>query len=829
MTLEYVFHTLLVRSDHPDQPRCLSFGRDTPVLKTLLGTLSTDITQQTQKRDDTNRFGSYLVFLMMCTASTDDELSTEAIKSVSSLFQLPVSQTVALLHHTPPILSLPPDWPFFPDAQEEETRIRALSMGAYSGTLINTIDSDTHLQSRTAATIFTARMVNSLLGSLVSALRAATPPHRLPQTPLFSSLIQPTQEEREMWNNPAHPSTLSKLQSLVPHVLSAKISVLFDLSHLHKSWKADLSTTLAVALRLFQLVNLNTKEQMMTSLSCLTRQYWSSPSDIRVHLARIILEGIPVDPFDISPKLVASARFHVGELLNPPRTDDKQCFSDFTESLRRRMGEAEGDERWRVFVQLCIMSYDVMTETMEMVVLAETNPRSLLALSAATPQYLNWTPETLKVMEESARRLVCLAEQRDDVVLCGAAWRWMEKTLGSTFNPGWIILAKKVETDTELEKMLLGVLGRMVVRRREGVGDGEVVGEDRETTEVIVPCLHVLGVQLRRMTLDAAPFLPVLASLALTTDFGVLFPLLDVFAIISITTSVSPSPFTLSTITIPFIAPSDILPQPHSLLFVISSILLHTVIPHTHLDDLVEFSKFLSEQPPNPLTIPIVDEIVRQANALIVVFLAPPRHSPLLSSPMTSNSASQPTPTVIVSAVFNIVSWSYPYFSTLLNHFLPTDFYRFILLSLRQNDAEDDFFSFANQFLLIFTSSQNIDTVEKSTSQLHKLISLIFTRDEHSLHASLSSLSHLINYPNPFPTDLHPTFVAFREEGLENLIEKTDDCELWRMLKQFGANCPAEVCFTPHTVPRRLIYMEHVDEEELIHRLMDFEREEMEG
>ncbi|KAK2955471.1 hypothetical protein BLNAU_9518 [Blattamonas nauphoetae] len=807
--LEYVCNTLRVLSDHPDQPRCLCFGRDTSVLKIILGQRSTGITQDQQKLDDTHRLYSLIPLLILCTASSDDDLSTEALTVATSFFQLPVSQTVALLHHTPPIISLPPDWPFAPDEQEEETRIRALSMGAYSGALINRVP-------------IHAQLLPDSKYTFSETLRAATPQHSLPQTALFSSLIQPTQEEREMWNDPAHPSTLSHLQSLVQCVFSAKISVLFGFPPPKPSWKAELSTTLANTLRLIQL----------------TQPYWSCPPDERVRLSQIILEAMTVDPFDISPDLVTWAQCIVRELLNPPRTDDEKCLSDFTESLRRRMGEAEGDERWRVFVQLCVVSDDVMAETMQMLVLAETNRRSLLTLTTTTPQDLNWTPETSKVMEESTRRLVCLAAQTEDEELFETVWRWLEKThrLTSmeethrpTSNPYWIHLGPPSETDPEMEEAILRVLERMVERRREGVGDGEMVGVDQGTADVVVACLHVLGVQLERKTLNAAPFLPVLASLALTTDFGVLFPLLDVFAIISETTEDSPSPFTLSTITIPFLAPSDAHPQPRSLLFIFSSILLQTAIKLADSDYLDEFNRYLSEQPPNPLTIPIVNEIARQANDLIVLSLAQLRHDSLLLSPMTSDSSSQPTLKQIVSAVICLVSSFFTYFYTLLNHFLPHDFSRFLLFSLRQMDVEDELFRFAYQFLHSFNSHLTDFTAKSHSCQFLQSISLIFTRSEHSLRIPFSSMSHLTNFPNPFPADLHPTFVAFREEGLEDMIEKTDDSELWRMLKQFGANCPAEVCFTPHTVPRHLMYMEHADEEELIHRLMDFEREETEG
>ncbi|KAK2956157.1 hypothetical protein BLNAU_8937 [Blattamonas nauphoetae] len=686
--LEYVCHTLRVLSDDPDQPRCLSFGRDTPVLKTILGTLSTTITQDSPKQDESPKFRSFLVLLILCTASTDDDLSTEAITLASSLFQLPVSQTIALLHHTPPITSLPPDWPLIHDQKEDETRIRANSMGAYSGDLINQIVNDPHLLSFAATICFEGGLLNCLLGCLVSALRAASPPHCLPQAPLFSSLTQPSKEEREMWNNPAHHSTLSSLQSLVQRVLPTQLSILFHIQISRKLWDAIQSTALAVALHLFTLVNIQTKERVMEVLSYQMRKYMSQPPDIRGSLARIVLEIVTINLSAISTNLVSSTNSLVRRLVGLTGPNEDSRWSDFTDSLRRRMGRAEEDEKWRVFVQLCVVSEDVVDEAMEMLVLAENHPHFLLTLTTATPQDLNWTAETSKVMDESTRRLVCLAEKTEDVDLFEAIWRWLEKIHGSTSNAYWILLTTALETDTEMEEALLGVLGKMVKRRREEVGEGEVVGVDQETTEVVLSCLHVLEVQLERRTLNAAPFLPVLASLVLTSDISLLISLLDVFAIISKATAASPSPFTLSTITIPFIAPSDPHPQPRSLLFVIASILLHSAIGFPHSVTIIEFGRFLHDLARNSLAIPIIDEIVRQGNDLIELSLTPHRLVSLRPSPTSANT-NKPTPKEIISAVFRFVS-SRNYRNTLSNRFLPPDFSRFLVFSIRQMEAEEE-------------------------------------------------------------------------------------------------------------------------------------------
>ncbi|KAK2956530.1 hypothetical protein BLNAU_8584 [Blattamonas nauphoetae] len=94
---------------------------------------------------------------------------------------------------------------------------------------------------------------------------------------------------------------------------------------------------------------------------------------------------------------------------------------------------------------------------------------------------------------------------------------------------------------------------------------------------MVVPCLYVLGMLLERRTLNTTPFLPALPSLALAVDIFLLNTHIEVFEIISKTTAASPSPFSLSTITI------------HSLLFAIPSILLHSVIEFPRLPYLVDF------------------------------------------------------------------------------------------------------------------------------------------------------------------------------------------------------------------------------------------------
>ncbi|KAK2943049.1 hypothetical protein BLNAU_22023 [Blattamonas nauphoetae] len=821
--LEYVCHTLRVLSDNPDQPRCLSFGRDTPVLKTILSTLSTAITQDSPKQDESPKFHSFLVLLILCTASTDDDLSTEAIALAASLFQLPVSQTIALLHHTPPITSLPPDWPLVQGEEEGKTGIGANSLGAYSGDVINQTVNHPPLLPPDTAAVLTERMLNCLLGCLVSALRAASPPHSLPQTPFYSSLTQPSKEEREMWNNPAYPSTHSSLQSLVQRVLPC----LFHYQGSYKQWDPNNITTLAVSLHLFPFVDHPTKEQVMEYLSSQIWIFVWQPLDIRDHLARIVLEVVSVDPFVVSTKLIWFAKEFVRTLVSLLETDEDTTWSDLVGSLRRRMGEAEGDEKWRVFVQLCAVIDAVGMEAMKMLLLAETNRHALLTLTIVTPQPINWTSETSKVMEESTRRLVCLAKQTEDDELCAAAWRWLEQIHLSASNRGEARHATTLEPDAELEEAILGVLGRMVQKRREGVGEGEVVGEDRRTAEVVVPCLPVLGVQLERRTLNATPFLPVLASLALTTDIPLLNKVIDVFAIISKTTAASPSPFTLSAITTPFLTSSDPHPQPRSLLFVIASILLHSTIDLSRSSDSFEYFPFLHEQPPSPLVIPIINEIVRQGSDLIVFTLAQPRRVSLIPSPTAFESTSQPTPNEIVSAVFCFVFSSIAYMNALLNRIPPPDFSRFMNISLRQKELEDEISRFADRFLDSFNSDVKQNSSKSPSCQLLQTISLFFMRSEQTIN-NQACMMYGLTYSsiNPFPADLHPTFVAFREEGLEDMIEKTDDSHLWWLLKQFGANCPFTICFTPQTITLPLIYTELLDEEELINRLIEFEREE---
>ncbi|KAK2940584.1 hypothetical protein BLNAU_24498 [Blattamonas nauphoetae] len=111
-----------VVSDHPSKPHCLDFGRATQnwvVLLNAVGEVKMDLTQNTPAFNSVP--STFLTLLVLSAASTNTNMSTDAVSIFSNKFGLCTPQTQALLFATPPTFPVSDAFtPRHPEALGEE-------------------------------------------------------------------------------------------------------------------------------------------------------------------------------------------------------------------------------------------------------------------------------------------------------------------------------------------------------------------------------------------------------------------------------------------------------------------------------------------------------------------------------------------------------------------------------------------------------------------------------------------------------------------------------------------------------------------------------------
>ncbi|KAK2963978.1 hypothetical protein BLNAU_1059 [Blattamonas nauphoetae] len=268
--------------------------------------------------------------------------------------------------------------------------------------------------------------------------------------------------------------------------------------------------------------------------------------------------------------------------------------SSFENLLVYKLKTAEGEERWKLLTQLAVVARGT-PDFAEELTKAENDAQALLILSVRTIRSTPRVHFSPNENPDAFSRIIELAGRVDNLSLVAAAMGHIGDAMATLKLPPVVGMLFQVEPKKELPSNVLNILCTLVARRREGVEEGCVVGKDEMTSQIFMSCLKVFQFLMNFELFDPTPFVDSLVSLAVTSDLTLLGSILIVLQKIEERTRTTATPFSISTITVPFRnnCQSSVTQQP--LPSIVSSILLSA-----SLDSPQPLSPRHHAFPPNP-------------------------------------------------------------------------------------------------------------------------------------------------------------------------------------------------------------------------------------
>ncbi|KAK2954527.1 hypothetical protein BLNAU_10547 [Blattamonas nauphoetae] len=574
--------TVRVVSVEPSEPHCLDFGRATQNLVVLLKSIAEmKLDLKLPSSDSSSLPSSLLSLLVLCAASTCDELSTAAVSVFSHQFDLTTPYTEALLFTTP--TTFPVGDAFTPHHSqmlgENHTKGPCRSICAEAGRCI-VLKSHSDV-SEADDDIDFARLVElHFAGSLVNAFHSATSlPHSFP---FFSPELSRLSQQPSVWNDPIRPSPL------------ASLTMLADLEIRRSFWvprrgqlvrHPDEEGRDIAFLHLFPFLK---AESQAMFLSSFRKFYKSKPHDAIISLDRVVkylFEMSTANSYNTHIALLKELR-KVARFLSDIHLEmhsfepDPTNRSPFEISILEKLKTAKGEERWRLVTQLVVVSNDA-PDLAEELMKAENDAQALLILSVhkirSTPRFDFHLDTNVAAFD----RVVEFAGHANNLPVVSATLTHVVDTIERLDHSSLAVQTFTTERRQALNELVLNILRAMAARRQDGMMEEHFGGKKEMTSQVVKSCLKVLDVLMREESFDTTPFVDSLVSLAVTTDLSLLSSILIVLEKIEERTRNTPSPFSIFSTTTPFrgIHQSSVTKQPLPSIFfsILLSVSIDTV------------------------------------------------------------------------------------------------------------------------------------------------------------------------------------------------------------------------------------------------------------
>ncbi|KAK2962038.1 hypothetical protein BLNAU_3094 [Blattamonas nauphoetae] len=568
--------TVRVVSDNPSEPHCLDFGRATPnwvVLLTSLGEVKLDLIQHGQSL---NLLPFYLLtFLVLSAASINNEMSTAAVSVFSNQFGLSTPHTEALLFATPTTFPVSDAFTSQPSQEFEysdHNEAPCQSICAEAGRCImwqsrsDVTFANTHLDC--------ARMIGiPFAACLVNALHSTTTlPHSFP---FFSPELCLSSQKPSVWNDSNRPSALLPLTTLADIAVRLEYGFnrwVLDLSHLYVERRDT------ACVHLFPFLGPESQWQFLSMPNWFVR---STKNPVHSSLDRIVeclVEMATVNSYNTPIALLAEMK-NVTDLLsfsNPETSQDKHTTAPvlpFEKSITEKLRTAEGEERWRFVTQLAVVSGGdpgFVDELMK----AENDAQALFMLSI---HFVRCTPRLdfhLDTHLAAFDSVIELAGCRHNLPLVSAALAHIADCVGRLDPPSLAHTVFDIDQNQKLSGLVSSTLCFVAARRREGVDEGYDYESYLLMSQIVDSCLKVFGVLMSVDSFDPTPFIDSLVSLAVTPDLALLRSILLTLQQIEEQTRNTPTPFSISTATVPFGGDDQSSVTQHPLTSILSSILL---------------------------------------------------------------------------------------------------------------------------------------------------------------------------------------------------------------------------------------------------------------
>ncbi|KAK2942825.1 hypothetical protein BLNAU_22239 [Blattamonas nauphoetae] len=832
-------HSLLqstVRVHQPlgTTPRCLSFGTDTNRWTTLVRLLSTTIQGQANSEDMDSFFNHFLDVLVMCAASTDDSLSETAISALSANSGLSLEQTKAILFDTPTTFPLLQDWPFQePDPTKTVREVKGHSVCIdVADSLLRRIESDlseTHNSTQPEDVNPSILVLDSLV-TVFNIVDSSVSP----RFSFFSPDLCPTEPRASMWTD---SNCIEPLRHFTSRIVNNSVLKLPMKSSEQVEMKMlPFVTTL---LHLFPFQDEDQKTTIFTAVKSLISMdkplFESKPQLIR----RLLLDLGLAESYRTPISLITCVGSVVGipsRLLLGSNLPQRRTTSDeLAVELQVEFDSCSDDEdHWLAFTKLCAVNDLTSAQTNTMLMKAKNDLQTLLVLSAPSIRR-NRDPVYPTLNSANYALLLKLAERSDNLELVSAAWKWIA---GETRMPQKSVLIGSVvgvmEPNRKMTALILRKLEEMCARQREGLKDGQVAKRNNLATSLLHSCLSILHDQMSWTPLDPSPFIPVLSSLALTSDVDLLTSLYPVFEEIRLKTENSPTPFSISTFTVSFTPDASTPTRQTSLLSVFASSILSYSLNKTTsrnkgflmgswtIDGLKDFEEIFQKKSADGWTqfincvIDIACDLIKDFSTRSCSNL--PTRPLLLYSSFTGNTET-PFPTLIWKSITSLLKPSLGIvpFDTLLQLTHSLTCLASVTLRAMPDWEEQRHQTFLSSRIgpfagihnsLCFSSIADINT-HPSLLSLLRALTILCTRHERILSDSLDDILPKQHHNEPRDTLLHqrqtvshsrltllPIVLLYLEEGVEDQCEKGMSMSFWKFCCAMGTNTPTNVPFT---------------------------------
>ncbi|KAK2962042.1 hypothetical protein BLNAU_3098 [Blattamonas nauphoetae] len=471
-----------------------------------------------------------LAFLVLSAASTNTEMSTAAVSVFSNQFGLSTPHTEALLFATPPTF---------------------LVSDAFASQRDQEFESSDHNEAPCQS--ICAEAGRCIMWKSRSEVDNDTPT----LLPLLLFRAVPL---------------ISKAKHIAVRLEYGFNHWVLDLSH------QDVERRDTACVHLFPFLGPESQWQFLSMPNWFVR---STKNPVHSSLDRIVeclVEMATVNSYNTPIALLAEMK-NVAELpffCDPETAPVKRLstrVSPFEKSITEKLRTAEGEERWKLVTQLAVVSGGdpgFVDELMK----AENDAQALFMLSI---HFVRCTPRLdfhLDTHLAAFDRVLELAGRLHNLPLVSAALAHIADSVGRLDPPSLAHTVFDIDQNQKLSGLVSSTLCFVAARRREGVDGGYDPENYLLMSQIVDSCLIVFGGLMSVDSFDPTPFIDVLVSLTVTPDLSLLRSILLTLQQIEERTRNTPTPFSISTATVPFGGDDPSSATQYPLTSILSSILL---------------------------------------------------------------------------------------------------------------------------------------------------------------------------------------------------------------------------------------------------------------
>ncbi|KAK2950066.1 hypothetical protein BLNAU_14988 [Blattamonas nauphoetae] len=601
-----------VTSQDPANPHRLSFGRHTTNWTRFVEAVSS-VEWDEKERKEKMIINDWITLLVVLAASEDVDLSTAAVTLFQRECGLSSKQARTLLFSTPPSIPLNTDWPF-PISD-------ALTLsGSLCAAIGSIIPQPFKLEKDHYKVSPLMQQVAVFIMSCFVPILHTKHPSTSSRFPVFPAELR-TVTDQSILNIPPDSSTPHPLISLSEQIsLSAgHFNYLDDykfkmpMSVYHRLILTDVHT--------IPFVSDEMKCSLIARIGQTLKRVFRNMQVSSWHVLSVVMDIALINSTRTHRSVIqATQKVLASFLWHYMNSDEASAFIRMViATTKERMAKAEGEEKWSLFLRLWVMNRLSTEERHHLFLLAETDTQLDFSLPRMDAIYKIEATGSVWAKEESANRLIEVAGRSLESALSLRAWSIIEKVLHPRDWPKGRQLDKKMMTINK--KMIALILQTLTVavQTNDGKREGSLFSFSNNAAFVIKTSVDLFLWYLLKTTFDLTPFIPVLASLCRTGNLGLMRILVQIYDRIEFLTQNTSSPFSIHSYSILYSPNEDHTAEPHTLIHIISSVLLSHLLskddPIYSPEQLLNPTK-LTRMEVGRKMIELAGEIVESANTL---------------------------------------------------------------------------------------------------------------------------------------------------------------------------------------------------------------------